>query len=57
VVSLFTKENKHFLTIQYATGSGDRKYAIFQLNKGNYRECLAAIEATLGKKVERIEEH
>ena len=46
VVSLFTKENKHFLTIQYATGS-----------EGNYRECLAAIEATLGKKVERIEEH
>jgi hypothetical protein len=53
---LFTKEKKHFLTLQYKADSGDGKYAIFQLDKGNYRECLSAIEATLGKKVERNEE-
>jgi hypothetical protein len=29
----------------------------FSWTKGNYRECLAAIEATFGRKVERIEEH
>jgi hypothetical protein len=53
---LFTKEKKHFLTLQYKTDSGDGKYAIFQLDKKNYREALAAIEATFGIKIERSEE-
>jgi hypothetical protein len=53
---LFTKGKKHFLTIQYKSTSGDGKYAIFHLDKGNYREILAATEATTGKKVERSEE-
>jgi len=53
---LFTKEKKHFLTLQYKTDSGDRKYAIFHLDKRNYQEALAATEATLGIKVERFEE-
>jgi len=54
---LFTKGKKHFLTIQYKDTSGEGKYAIFHLDKGNYREILAATEATTGKKVERSEEH
>jgi hypothetical protein len=53
---LLTKSKKHFLTIQYKDGSGEGKYAIFHLDKGNYREILAATEATTGKKVERSEE-
>jgi hypothetical protein len=52
---LLTKGKKHFLTIQYKS-EGEGKYAIFHLDKGNYREILAATEATTGRKVERSEE-
>jgi hypothetical protein len=52
---LFTKEKKHFLTLQYKENGGGR-YAVFQLDKNNFREVLAATEATLGKTVERSEE-
>lgn len=52
---LFTKSKSHFLTIQYAEG-GTGKYAVFKLDKGNYREILAAAEAATGKKVDRQEE-
>ena len=48
---LFSKSKQHFLTVQYGS-----KYALFRLDKGNYREILAAIEASTGKKVERSEE-
>lgn len=53
---LFTKGKKHFLTLQYQGASGDGRYALFHLDKGNSREILAAAEATTGKKVERFEE-
>lgn len=52
---LFTKSKQHYLTIQY-TDDGVGKYAVFKLDKGNFREILAAAEATTGKKVERSEE-
>jgi hypothetical protein len=53
---LFTKEKKHFLTVQYKDGEGIGRYAIFHLDKGNVLEILAATEAFTGKKVERSEE-
>lgn len=52
----FTKEKKHFLTIQYKE-KDEGRYALFQLDKENFREVLAAMEAALGKTVERSEEH
>ena len=54
---LFTKGKKHFLTIQYADESGNGKYAVFRLDKSNFRDALAKAEADTGKKVERTEEH
>lgn len=51
---LFTKSKQHYLTIQYTDGGG--KYAVFKLDKGNFREILAAAEAATGKKVDRQEE-
>jgi hypothetical protein len=48
---LFTKGKKHFLTIQH---SGE--YKIMQLDKGNFRDALAAVEAATGVKIERLEE-
>jgi len=53
---LFTKSKKHYLTFQYKTETGEGKYALFHLDKGNYQRILAATEAALGKKVERTEE-
>ena len=48
---LFTKGKKHFLTIQHGG-----EYKIMQLDKGNFRDALAAVESTTGVKVERLEE-
>jgi len=53
---IFTKEKQHFLTVQYRTESGEAKYAMFRLDKENYRAILAAVEATVGKKIERSDE-
>ncbi|MGE0885941.1 MAG: hypothetical protein AB7P14_20580 [Blastocatellales bacterium] len=50
---LFTKSKKHFLTIQFQSGSGQGEFAVFQLDKSNYKEILAAVEAATGVKVER----
>jgi len=52
---LFTKSKQHYLTIQY-TDQEAAKYALFKLDKGNYREILAAVEAATGKQVQRSEE-
>lgn len=52
---LFTKSKQHFLTIQYRDGERG-KYAVFHLDKSNYREILAAAEAATGQKVDRQEE-
>jgi hypothetical protein len=54
---LLTHEKKHYLTIQYKTADGTGRYAIFQLDKSNCQEILAAMEAALGIKPERSEEH
>jgi hypothetical protein len=48
---LFTKSKAHWLKVQQ-----DGAYAMFRLDKGNYREVLAATEAATGLKVERQEE-
>jgi hypothetical protein len=53
---LFTHSKKHFLTIQYADGDGQGKFALIHMDKGNAREILAAAEAETGKKVERSKE-
>jgi hypothetical protein len=53
---LFTKSKKHWLTFQYSDASGTGQYAIIRLDKSNFREALATVEAETGKKVERTEE-
>ena len=47
---LFTKSKQHFLTVQH----GD--YSVFKLDKNDYRQVLAAVEAATGRKIERQEE-
>ena len=53
---LLTHEKKHYLTIQYKPADGTGRYAMFQLDKKNCQEVLAAMEATLGIKPERVDE-
>jgi hypothetical protein len=54
---MFTKSKKHYLTLQYEEPAGTGHYAIVHLDKSNYQEILATIEAQTGKRVERTEEH
>ncbi len=53
---LFTREKKHFLTIQYGP-EGSGQYALLRLHKNNFRHVLAMLESGTGKKIEHIEEH
>lgn len=53
---LFTKSKKHFVTIQYTEASGQGKFEIVRLDKGNFTMALATLEADTGIKVERTEE-
>ena len=53
---ILTHEKKHYLTIQYKAADGTGRYAMFQLDKSNYQEVLAAMEAALGIKPERVDE-
>jgi hypothetical protein len=53
---LLTRGKEHFLTIQYKDEKGQGQFAIVRLDKRNYRDCLAAIEAQTGRRVERMEE-
>jgi hypothetical protein len=53
---LFTKSKSHYLTVQFENASGAGEYAIVKLDKSNYREVLATIEAHTGQKIQRSEE-
>ncbi len=54
---LFTKSNKHYLTIQYTDAAGAGQFAIIHLDKSNFQGAVARAESETGKKVERAEEH
>jgi hypothetical protein len=54
---LFTKSKNHYVTVQYNTPAGQGDFAIFRLDKKNFRVALATIEAQTGKKVERTQEN
>lgn len=53
---LFTKSKSHYVTIQYSDEKQTSQYAIVRLNKSNYRDALASLEAQTGKAVQRSEE-
>ena len=53
---LFTREKKHFLTIQYGP-EGSGQYALVRLDKDNFRHVLAMLESETGKKIDRVEEY
>lgn len=52
---LFVRSKQHYLTLQY-TEDGIGKFALFRLDKGNFRQVLAAAETATRKPVKREEE-
>jgi len=50
---IFTKEKKHYLTIDYLDNAGTPQYAIINLDKSNFQEALTRAESETGKKAER----
>ena len=48
----FAQSKQHYLTIQY-TEAGTARYAFFRLRNRNYRQVIAAAEATTGKRAKR----
>jgi len=53
---LFTKSKSHYVTIQYNDDKEGSQYAIIRLDKSNYRDALASLEAQTGKPIQRSEE-
>lgn len=51
---LFTKGKKHFLTIQHKNAVGQGEFTLLHLDKSNYQQILAAVEAATGMKIERV---
>ncbi|HYO81299.1 MAG TPA: hypothetical protein VES20_07865 [Bryobacteraceae bacterium] len=49
---LLSKARKHFLTIGYADSAGKQQAMVFQVDKGDIRAVLVALEARTGLKVE-----
>lgn len=49
---IFTKEKKHYLTIDYLDSAGTPRYAVINLDKSNFREAVARAESETGKKAE-----
>ena len=53
---LFTKSKSHYVTIQYNDERQTSQYAIIRLDKSNFRDALASLEAQTGKTLQRSEE-
>jgi hypothetical protein len=52
LLTLFSKKQKHYLTIGYADEAGKEQVVVFELGKDIFRTTLAVLEARSGKKVE-----
>ena len=50
---IFTKEKKHYLTIDYLDTAGTPRFAIISLDKSNFQEAVSRAESETGKKAER----
>lgn len=51
--ALFSNGKKHWLTVTWKSG-GEGQYTIVMLDKANYKDVLAAIEAKTSLQVERV---
>lgn len=49
---LLSKSRKHFVTVGYTDANGRQQALVMQVNKGDVRAVLAALEAKTGRRVE-----
>jgi hypothetical protein len=54
--TMFSKEKKHWLDIDYHSPSGVPQTAAIRLDKSEYEKVLAAVKAATGKDVEMLPE-
>jgi hypothetical protein len=53
---LLSKSRKHFVTIGFLDERGNRQAVLMQLNKGEVRAALIALEARTGRRIEYQDE-
>jgi hypothetical protein len=46
------KERRHYVTLGFVDGQGDRQAVVLRVNTGDIRAVLAALEARTGRRVE-----
>ena len=51
-ILLLSKERKHFVTVGFVDGQGDRQAVVFRVDKEDIRAVLAALEARTGRLIE-----
>jgi hypothetical protein len=51
-ILLLSKERKHFVTVGFVDGQGDRQAVVFRVDKEDIRAVLAALEARTGRRIE-----
>jgi hypothetical protein len=51
-ILLLSKERRHYVTLGFLDGQGDRQAVVFRVDKGDIRPLLAALEARTGRRIE-----
>jgi hypothetical protein len=51
-ILLLSKERRHFVTLGFVDGHGDRQAIVFQVDKNDIRPVLAGLEARTGRRIE-----
>jgi hypothetical protein len=51
-ILLLSKERRHYVTLGFLDGRGDRQAVVFRVDKSDIRPLLAALEARTGRRIE-----
>jgi hypothetical protein len=51
-ILLLSKERKHYVTLSFVDGQGDRQAVVFRVDKEDIRAVLAGLEARTGRRIE-----
>jgi hypothetical protein len=51
-ILLLSKERRHYVTLGFVDGQGDRQAVVFRVDKEDIRAVLAALEARTGRRIE-----
>jgi len=51
-ILLLSKERRHYVTVGFVDGKGDRQAVVFRVDKNDIRPVLAGLEARTGRRIE-----